>query len=144
MFELDRWRDRGKEAQIQAAEHHVSESPDPSTQPPPPPYQESEWKPLSQPTPIQVSLSATATPRTVARRKRHAAAASKKPVVVYHSTRRSRQTPATSSATPVQPEFDFGREDGEEEGIQSVVEDKVSFLCIYLVSNIHSSGSILL
>ncbi|KAF8202130.1 hypothetical protein BJ912DRAFT_1037791 [Pholiota molesta] len=122
------WRDRGKEAQIQAAEHNISESPDPSTQPPPPPYQENEWKPLPQPVPIQVSSTVTGTPRTVARRKRHAAAASKRPVVVYHPTRRSRQIPASSSSTPAQPEFDFGREEVEEEGIQSVVEDKMDWI----------------
>ncbi|KAF9474758.1 hypothetical protein BDN70DRAFT_884476 [Pholiota conissans] len=121
------WRDRGKEPQIQAVEHSVPESPDPSTQPPPPPYQESEWKPLQQPAPVQVSSHVTASPKTIARRKRHAASATKRPVIVYHSSRRSRPI-GTASSTPVQPEFDFGQEEIEEVGNQSVVEDKMDWI----------------
>ncbi|KAF8966240.1 hypothetical protein BDZ97DRAFT_1808380 [Flammula alnicola] len=115
------WRDRGKDAQIQAPLAQHNELPDPASQPPPPPYQENEWRPLEQPAAIRV---APPTPRSAAKKRRPATTAPKRPVV-YHATRRSRPIPV-ASAPPVQPEFDFGRE--EEERVQSVVEDKMDWI----------------
>ncbi|KJA27934.1 hypothetical protein HYPSUDRAFT_62330 [Hypholoma sublateritium FD-334 SS-4] len=120
------WRDRGKEARIEGAEHQVSQLPDPATQPPPPPYEETDWKPLAQPAAIQVASRSPATPRSATRKRRPAPVVAKRPIA-YQSTRRSRHTPVTSPA-PIQPEFDFGHDDAEDDRIQSVVEDKMDWI----------------
>lgn len=137
MSNFSSWRDRGKEAQIEVSPHEL---PDPSTQPPPPPYEETDWKPLPQPAAIQAPSRTPATPKTAAK-KRRAAVVSKKPIV-YHSARRSRPTPVVSPA-PARTEFDFGR-DGDHEADEgdghSIVEDKVCkliSLCLLDIESLH-------
>lgn len=119
------WRDRGKEAPVEAPPHEVA---DPSTQPPPPPYEEAEWKPLPEPAAMKAHSHTPVTPKTVPR-KRRPAPVSKRPIA-YHSARRSRPTPVVSPA-PARSEFDFGRNDEHEvDGTDghSVVEDKMDWI----------------
>ncbi|KAF7316790.1 hypothetical protein HMN09_00412100 [Mycena chlorophos] len=83
------WRDRGKEA----------EPPQIEPPPPPPPYQESEWKPIQRPQPIQITPASP--PPTITPRRRKV----RNGVGAASATRRQHRARPSTSTNSFNPVF---------------------------------------